>query len=502
MIRRCLIPRHTRALRSLLLVFQICVTCVNLRPISAARAQTAPPPDPRFGLVNAYAAPDAAAELGIGWERITFDWRAFQPHRPDEFLTASVDPAWLDAAARADREVVGLIANTPVWASASGERFAVPDGLSLPATDPGNVWAAFVARLAAYYAPRGVHRWIISDQPDIQRGEGRVNFAGSVEDYAALVRSAYLAATAADPRAQIHLAGMNSFVDTAAGREPYLARLLRLLKNDSSSTYGYYFDVVMVRAFDNTQTVLDQITQARAVLDAAGLPDKPLWLVTNASPTDDPLTPAESPLFGITPDQQADFVVQAAAISFASGVERIAIDRLSDSPTPPQAQGLLGSAINWLAGSSDESPAWGLIRADGSRRPAFDAYRTVIALFAGTSAVEWHADFAADLVVLGQADRDIFVMWMRGGRSGSFVVTSGQVGETAAFYDSYRASGETVSAAVEWPAAFTIAAPAARIDANGFLTVAGSPRLLVLDRSDFYRVVYLDTANDERARLR
>jgi hypothetical protein len=502
MIRRRPPPIHSRALGSILLFFQICVVCVNPRPIFRAHAQTAPPPDPRFGLVNAYAAPDATAELGIGWEQITFDWRLFQPHRPDEFLTGSVDTAWLDDAARAHREVVGLIINTPAWASASGERFAVPDGLDLPASDPGNVWAAFVARLVAYYAPRGIHRWIISDQPDIQRGEGRVNFAGGVGDYAALVRAAHLAATIVDPGTQIHLAGMNGFVDSAAGREPYLARLLRLLKNDSGSAYGYYFDVVMVRAFDSTQTVLDQITQTRAILDAADMSGKPLWLVTNASPTDDPLIPAGSPLFSITSDQQADFIVQAAAISVALGVERIAIDRLADPPTPPHAQGFLGSAINWLISRSDEPPAWGLIRADGSRRPAFDAYRAVITLFAGTTAVEWHADSAADLVVLGQADRDIYVMWMRGARSGSFVVTSGQVGETATYYDSYRASGETISAAVEWPAAFTIAAPAARIDANGFLTVAGSPRLLVLDRSDFYRVVYLDTANNERARLR
>ena len=467
-----------------------------------ADAQTAPPPSPRFGLVNAYAAPDAAAELGIGWEQITFDWRALQPRGPDEFLADAISPVWLDAAQRANREVVGLIVSTPAWASASGERFAVPDGLDLPVTDPGNVWAQFVTRLVSYYAPRGVHRWIISDQPDILRGEGRVTFAGTVEDYAALVRSAYHAATAVDPHAQIHLAGMNGFVDAAAGREPYLARLLRVLQNDGGSAYGYYFDVVMVRAFDSTQTIWDQVTQTRAILDAADMSDKPRWLLTNASPTDDPLIPAASPLFGITPDQQADFIVQAAAISFALGVERIAIDRLSDPPTPSHAPGVLGSAINWLISSNNEPPAWGLIRADGSRRPAFDAYRTVIALFAGTTAVEWHADSAADLIVLEQADRDIYVMWMPGARTGSFVVTSSRVDETATFYDSYRASGEMVSGAVEWPAAFTIAAPAARIDANGFLTVAGSPRLLVLDRSDFYRVVYLDISPYERARLR
>ncbi len=470
-------------------------------PSPAAHAQSDPPPNPRFGLVDAYAAPDAAAELGIGWEQITFDWRTFQPRGPDEFLTDSIDPAWLKTAARANREVVGLIVNTPAWASASGERFAVPDGLDLPSTDPGNVWAAFVARLVDYYAPRGIHRWIITDQPDIQPGEGRVSFAGSVEDYAALVRSAYLAATAADPRAQIHLAGMNGWVDTAAGREPYLARLLRVLSSDSGSAYGYNFDVVMVRAFDSTQTIWDQITQARAILDAADIHDKPIWLVTNASPTRDPLVQTATPLFDITPDQQADIILQAAAISFALGVERIAIDRLVDSPTPPHAPGFMGSAINWLVSSYDGPPAWGLIRADGSRRPAFEAYRTVIELFSPATTVEWRSDAAADLVILSQADRDIYVMWMRGALPGSFVITSSQVGETASFYDSYRASGEMVSGAVEWPAAFTLTAPAARLDANGFLTVAGSPRILVLDRSDFYRVVYLDTPH-ERARLR
>jgi hypothetical protein len=482
--------RHQRRLHAFSTPFLLLTLLILPHP--AARAQTTPSPNPRFGLVNAYVAPDAAAELGIGWEQITFDWRAFQPYGPDEFSTDSIDLAWLDAADRADREVVGLIVNTPAWASASGERAAVPDGLDLPITDPGNVWAAFVTRLAAYYAPRGVHRWIISDQPNIQRGEGHVNFAGTVEDYAALVQTAFRAATAADPRAQIHLAAMNGFVDTAAGREPYLARLL-----DITGSAG--FDVAMVRAVDSTQAVWGQITETRAILDAANARDKPIWLVTNAGPTDDPLAPAESPLFSITPDQQADFIVQAAAISLALGVDRIAIDRLMDSPTP--SPGFLSSAIKPLSSSDDEPPAWGLIRADGSRRPAFDAYRTVIALFAPTSTAEQHATSSADLVVLRQPDRDVVAMWMRGTRSGSFVITSSQVGETATFYDSYHASGETVSAAVEWPAAFTIAAPAARIDANGFLTVAGPPRLLVLERSDFYRVVYLDTS-DERVRLR
>jgi hypothetical protein len=63
-------------------------------PRPTAHAQVTPLPGPRFGLVNAYVAPDAAAELGIGWEQITFDWRAFQPHSPDDFITDSIRRGW------------------------------------------------------------------------------------------------------------------------------------------------------------------------------------------------------------------------------------------------------------------------------------------------------------------------------------------------------------------------------------------------------------------------
>ncbi len=55
---------------------------------------------------------------------------------------------------------------------------------------------------------------------------------------------------------------------------------------------------------------------------------------------------------------------------------------------------------------------------------------------------------------------------------------------------------------VEWPAAFVIDIPAAEPDARGFLTVAGSPQVLVMDRADdFFRVVYADFGS-QRHRLK
>src|SRR5579864_3493861 len=45
---------------------------VDPRSISAASSEA--PPDPRFGVVEAFAAPYAASYAGVAWERVNFDW--------------------------------------------------------------------------------------------------------------------------------------------------------------------------------------------------------------------------------------------------------------------------------------------------------------------------------------------------------------------------------------------------------------------------------------------
>jgi hypothetical protein len=437
----------------------------------------------RFGVIDSGAHPADSADLGVGWEQVTFSWAAFQPGGPEDFAVNAVDPGVLRTAAEAGREVIGLVVDTPAWASESGQASAVPRGLALALDDPGNAWAAFVSRLAAHYALSGVHQWIVYSEPDVQPGEGRVRFAGTVEDYARLLRVACLAARAADPAAVIHVAGMNWWVDVAAGREPYLARLLRALKADPGAAgQGYYFDVVTLRVFDTTEAVWDVVTAVRAILDAAGLPGKAIWLETNASPTLDPRGGQPQPVFGITPDMQADFIVQAAALALAAGADAVGIYALADDPAQAQP--------------------WGLIRADRGRRPAFDTYRTVIDLFGPTLTTRRYSRPDAELIVLQQADRDIYVMWARGTTPVQFQVTSVRLGEAATVYRPGGSPGSMRSGPEDWPAAFVLDGPAAVRDANGFLTVAGSPRVLVLDRAGgFFRVVY-EVVNGQQVRLK
>jgi hypothetical protein len=466
------------AARRAIAVLALVIVLAMLAPGAAAQ----PGERSYFGVVGAAAGHDAAHDLAVGWQQIAFDWAAFQPEGPAAFETDGVDLALLRDAADAGREVVGLIIHTPAWASPSGQPNAVPTGLDLPVDDPANIWAAFVARLARAYAPRGVHRWVIYDEPDVRLGEGTVQFAGGVEEYARLLRAASQAAKAADPRALIHVAAMRWWSDAAAGREPYLARLIRALESSrGTADSATDFDMVMVRVTDETQAIWDVLAANRAILDAAGLANKPIWLVAGASPTLDSQDPLPDPLFGLTLAQQSDFIVQAAAIGLVAGAQRFAVYRLNDA---------LGDPLSW-----------GLERAGGSRRPAFDTYRALIALFAPTISATRYANESADLVVLDQEERDVYVMWARGDRPVQFVVTSGQVGEQASLDVPPGAALAVASQAAEWPAAFTLDAPAARRDDNGFLTVAGSPRILVLDRTDFFRVVYADV-NGERFRLK
>jgi len=384
----------------------------------------------------------AQADPDEGWVQITFDWAAMQPDGPDDLIAPEID---------ADgRAIVGLIVHTPAWASESGQPEAVPAGVALPIRDPGNVWAAFVMKLARHYPD--IHHWIIYDEPNVQRGEGVVQFAGTVADYALLLKVAAQAARRVDAEAVMHVAAANRDVDAAAGRDPYLARLLAELGTASATA----FDVVTLRVFNSTQAVEEAISETRALLDGAGLADKTIWLEANAQ-TDDPL-------FDITPEQQSDFVIQAAALSLALGVEHFTVYQ-------PDEQ-------------------------------ALTTYRMISDLFGPTISASRYTQDGAEMIVMQQADREIYVMWAQRETPVQFQITTGAVGNEADLYTAPQTHRVLRSTADEYPAAFVIDAPAAVRDARGFLNVAGAPRLLVLDRNDeFFRVIYA-VIGGERLRLK
>lgn len=354
----------------------------------------AAPPDPRFGAVEAFFAPFDADEAGVAWERVLFYWREIQPE-PDVWRDDYFPPEILQREVSSGREIVGLLINPPGWANGYRGDQAAPDGLYLPVDDPGNHWALFVYRIVGQY--RGVIRhWILWNEPDVwDSAHFGYTWAGSLDEFVQLTRVGYLAAKRADPDCVVHLAGLTYWWDVEYGRRPFFERFLEKVAEDpQAKAHGFYFDVVSLHIYFKPRTIPEIVGKTRAAMRRYGL-NKPIWLdETNAPPFDDPQHPIAHPRFRVTLAEQRAFLVQAFALALASDVERVAVYKMSDRP----------SIEPW------EEP-FGMVRADGSRRPVYEAFRAAVSFMAGTRAARWEDRGHFAVVSLDQGDRTTRILW-------------------------------------------------------------------------------------------
>jgi len=342
--------------------------------------------------VEAYHAPELADRANVGWERIIFYWSEIERDGPDDWNWFHA-PMWrIDQEIASGREIVGLVSHTPSWATDGIAGAGVPSGLYLPIDDPLNVWANFIRYLVTVYDDR-VHHWIIWNEPDIPLDTFGAQWQGTAEDYYQLVKVAYLVAREVDPDAQIHLGGL-----TYWHNPNYLRELLTIAHRDpTAAEHGYYFDVVSVHIYFKPETTLSIIDSIQQTLNDFGL-NKPIWLnETNAPPYDDPAQPWDDPVFRVTQEMQASFVLQEAALALSTGVERIGVYKWVDEPPPPPG-----------------FEPYGMIRTDGSTRPAYDAYRTMTTHYAGIQEAVRFERPEMWTVALARGEATTRVVWARG----------------------------------------------------------------------------------------
>jgi hypothetical protein len=356
-------------------------------------------PDRRFGVVETYDDTRSASAIGAGWTRVRFPWADLQPNGDGEWNDAFFTDAMLAAELAAGREVVGMIVNAPFWALQDGGVPGVPRGLNLPESDPGNVWATFVRQIITRYAGR-IDHWIIWNEPDIwdPAYPGRT-WGGSAADFFQLQRVAYNIAKAANPNVVIHLSAFTYFWDANYGRTPFFSLLMdEIQKDPQASSHNYYFDVASANLYFRVDNVYDLLAWHHGEMRARGF-DKPIWLTeTNAAPSSDPKWPVANPTFPITLEEQAAYIPQAFAMALAGGASRIAVYKMIDT-----------------AGDHAANPEpFGLVRDDGSRRPAFTAYQVATNYLSGfTGATLDHRDEAYAQVTVQRGDATTTVLWTR-----------------------------------------------------------------------------------------
>lgn len=358
-------------------------------------AQPESPDVPWFGVVEPQAAPGYADELGAGWGRVRFHWGYVQPEGPDQWIEAELTEVELDRELAAGRQMVGLLIGVPEWAQDSQ---GLPSGLFLAPDDPGNLWAAYVREAVTRYAGR-IDHWIIWNEPDIwDASHPAYSWPGTVDDYVQLLRVSYLTAKGANPDAVIHLAAVSHWWDVENNRDLYFPRLLdAILAQPDAAEHDAFYDVATMHLYFDPASVYEVLEEYRGYQAERGL-DKPIWLVeTNAAPSQDPAWPVPEPTFTVSLLEQAAYQPQALALARAAGAERVEIYKLIDT------EGDL---------TANPEP-FGLVRADGSPRPAFTTARTAARLLADADQIAWNERGIVAQVVAQTPDTTVRMLWSR-----------------------------------------------------------------------------------------
>ncbi|MCP4416298.1 MAG: hypothetical protein GY805_06735, partial [Chloroflexi bacterium] len=345
----------------------LCLLGLGLLVAASEKITAAPPQAPvdyRFGVIESYENPGEANALGAAWTRVRFQWAETQSGGPGTW-TASVSDAQINGEIAAGRTVVGLLIGIPDWAREG----SLPRGLHLPHTDPNNTWATFVREAVGRYNGR-INHWIIWNEPDVNdpNAPGHT-WGGSVQDFFQLQRTAYLVAKELNPNATIHLSAFTYFWNPN-----YIYDYLDVVVADpAAAENNYYFDALTAHLYFQPDSIFNIIQQFYGAVGSRGIPWKPVWLVeTNAPPTNDPVWPVPNWMFQVTQQEQAAFIPQVFAVGLAAGAQRIAIYKLQDTPGDVAAN----------------PEPFGLVRMDGSRRPAFSTYQVATQYLAGMQGVK------------------------------------------------------------------------------------------------------------------
>ena len=377
-----------------------------LMPLAPPAAQATPAAsisrDTRFGLNEAWRAAEAADRAGAGWSRVLFWWSEMQKDGPGGLnLFATDQDNYINNETMRGRMLAGAVLNTPPWASSDGSRNGVPNGLYLPYDHPDNHWGQFMKLMASHYKGR-VDTWIIWNEVDISHGQWDT-WNGSLDDYVQLQKVAYKAIKAGNPNATVLPFGAAWWYDYG----DTISQMLDMLAADpEAAANNYYFDVANLHLYSRAADIPRIVGWYRAEMAKRGM-SKPIWIgETNAIPYDDPIWQASKANFRATMDEQASYIIQAFATYVGLNVERVSVNRAIDG-------------TDFEAGGEP----FGLLRNDGSTRPAFTAYQVATRYFGSVREAAYRHDASGvTKVTMQKGGERVTVLWTMSGGDASATV--------------------------------------------------------------------------------
>lgn len=264
---------------------------------------------------------------------------------------------------------IGIIDYTPSWARSP----RCPSSDKCQPSDAA-LYAKFAATAAARYAPMGLHTWEIWNEENI------TDFwkpAPNTAAYTQLLKLSYSAIKRVDPHSFVLTGGFSS-----AGTGDQNLSAIDFLKGIYANGGHGYFDAVADHPYTRTYLPTLRTTQnawlqmastnpsLRSIMLAHGDGAKKIWITEFGAPTGGP-GPIASDGSSLS-DLRDDHVTPALQASMAS----VAVSLVRTYPW-------VGAFI-WYSyqdpgtSSSDNENFYGLVRADGSFKPAYYAYQAAL----------------------------------------------------------------------------------------------------------------------------
>ena len=301
--------------------------------------------------------------LGVGWIRFDFDWGNIEPSQ-GQFNWSAYDQIVSAASSRGIR-TIGIIDYAPTWARSSSCRGSFACEPSSP-----SAYGTFAAAVASHYAAFGVHTWEIWNEPN-----NTEFFQPSADPatYTAMLKSAYVDIKQVDSGATVLTGGLapeytgNGYMSPpdfitaiyANGAAGYF---------DAVADHPYTFPVTA--AYNNPQGAWAQMSSIHQIMAWHGDGNKLIWITEYGAPTGGPGQGTNANNYDV---QNSSWVTEA----FQS---QMVTDFFNQA-----------SALPWLgprmwysyqdAGTTQDTNEnfFGLIRADGSLKPAYYAFAQAMA---------------------------------------------------------------------------------------------------------------------------
>ena len=284
--------------------------------------------------------------LGAGWNRWPLYWNNIETS-PFFFEWDAYDRLVVDDV-RNGIQINAILLGRPQF-HADGARIVglnepiYADGTDTPGDlkelNPNNAWANFVRQAVLRYMPggilaqqqgwvndEGIKVWEVWNEPDHPPF-----WNGTFQDYARLLKIAYIVAHEADPDTTVMFGGLLFSTEVN-----WLAQVLNIFQDDGfRERYNWYMDAVAVHSYGNPwrsgwltlvarQTFIEYDIMRPIWLNETGVPvwddyPGPVWLINEAD------RPSRA-----TTDQQAWYFIQSTVLAWTEGADKVFFHQLYD----------------------------------------------------------------------------------------------------------------------------------------------------------------------------